>query len=273
MECFECNGKLPKNGNHVYCHSCNGDYHFKCAAMTERSYKTMSKAEKIEWSCHQCIQTIRRLTAKKNSRKKFDSEPEDSESNNSEIEAKGGRKSRGNLNPKVPTDTSIEQLFVNFESKLWKKISKKFNEMEETLEFTSGKIDEFTKTMKEIQKKLVMVEVENEKIRQENVELKTRIKSLEAGVEANAQLLINKNKIEISGLPVSTNNPKEVVAKILEKANGEKVKESSYGFDVIKLERQTNVVVQFDSIIQRDKIIKKKRSDRIFKLRGNYEHS
>ncbi|KAL1446397.1 hypothetical protein WDU94_003576 [Cyamophila willieti] len=266
MECFECNGKLPKNGNQVHCHACNGDYHFKCTALSERSYKSMSKAEKIAWSCHQCIVTTHRLTAKKNSRKKSDSEQDSDESDMSEIEAEVGRKSRGNVNSKGLNDKSIEQLFINFENKLWKKMSKKFNEMEESLEFTSGKIDEFTKTMKAIQKKLVMVEVENEKIRQENVELKTKVKSLEAGVEANAQLLGNTNKIEISGLPVSTNNPKKVVANILEKVNGEKVEESGYGFDVIKLEKQTNVVVHFESMIQRDKIIKKKRNERIFKL-------
>ncbi|KAL1446843.1 hypothetical protein WDU94_013901, partial [Cyamophila willieti] len=42
--------------------------------------------------------------------------------------------------------------------------------------------------------------------------------------------------------------------------------EKYYGTDVRKFENQINVIVQFESVVQRDKIIKKKRADRTVKL-------
>ncbi|KAL1447932.1 hypothetical protein WDU94_000624 [Cyamophila willieti] len=220
----------------------------------------MGPKRKQTWKCQDCKKSQKSQDNPKNkSRNRSQSETTEHSDDIMNEDGKDNDKKYGDKK-------TMESLFLKFEEKLWKKMDKKFTEMEECLEFTSGKIDEFTRTMKEIQKKLVMVEIENEKIRQENVELKTKVKSLEVGVEANAQLLSNSNKVEISGLPVTTINVKEVVAKVLEKANGEKIEESGYGLEIRKQEKQTNVIVEFESKIQRDKLIKKKKTERTFKL-------
>uniref|UniRef100_A0A8D9DTN4 PHD-type domain-containing protein n=1 Tax=Cacopsylla melanoneura TaxID=428564 RepID=A0A8D9DTN4_9HEMI len=286
MGCFGCGGNLPKNGNCVHCYECGSDYHYKCTTLSEASYKSMGSKKKMNWKCQDCRKS--QDSPKNKSRNRSLSESSEYDDVMDNVRSKGGK---GKIKPKADKnhddsselfessqedgkvkdkkygDTkTLENLFEKFEVKLWKKMDKKFSDMEECLEFTSGKIDEFSKTMKEIQKKLVMVEIENEKIKQENVELKTKVKSLEVGVEANAQLLSNSNKVEISGLPVSTVNAKDVVAKVLEKANGEKIEESGYEIEIKKQEKQTNVIVEFESKIQRDKLIKKKKAERTFKL-------
>ncbi|KAL1446617.1 hypothetical protein WDU94_012205 [Cyamophila willieti] len=264
MECSECNGKLPKNGNHVHCHLCDSDYHFHCTSLSERSYKSMSQAKKLAWPCQECRKSkSSQVNVKRNSRKKSESDPEDSddgELNTSESETKVGRGSRKN-------NKSIESLFEEFESKLWKKMSRKLTDIEEFMGFASSKIDDFTKLMKEVQKKFVTMEVEQEKMRQENMEMKSKCKILEARVNENEQMF-NRNKIEISNIPSTVNNTNEVVSKVLEKVNGEKIEEKSYATEIRKFENQVNVIVHFESVVQRDKIIKKKRAERTVKLGG-----
>ncbi|KAL1453430.1 hypothetical protein WDU94_007570 [Cyamophila willieti] len=223
----------------------------------ERSYKSMSEAKKLTWRCQKCRKNKPSQVSNKwnNSKVKFDSDPEDtnSESDTSEI----GRKSK--------SDKSVEQLFVQFENTLWKKMSKKLTDIEEFMGFASSKIDDFTKLMKDIQKKLVTMEVEQEKMRQENMEMKSKFKAMEAGMNENAQMF-NRNKVEISNIPTTMTNTNEVVAKVLEKVNGEKIDEKSYGTEIRKYENQVNVIVQFESVVQRDKIVKKKRAERTVKL-------
>uniref|UniRef100_A0A8D9ATW8 PHD-type domain-containing protein n=1 Tax=Cacopsylla melanoneura TaxID=428564 RepID=A0A8D9ATW8_9HEMI len=268
MECSDCNGKLPKNGNYVHCNACEGDYHYNCTTLSERSYKTMSGPKKMAWKCHECrkYKSSQESTMRMRSstpRKKSESEEySENESFTTVIET-GDRMSRGN-DEKV-SDKSMEKLFDQFESKLWKKMSKKLTDIEEFMSFASGKIDDFTKYMKEIQKKLVAMEVEQEKMRQENMELKSKFKSLEVGVNENAQMF-NRNKMEISNIPTTVTNVNEVVAKVLEKVNGEKIEEKCYDIEVRKYENQVNAIVQFESVVQRDKIVKKKRAERTIKL-------
>ncbi|KAL1447472.1 hypothetical protein WDU94_003633 [Cyamophila willieti] len=80
--------------------------------------------------------------------------------------------------------------------------------------------------------------------------------------------MFNRNKIEISNIPSTVNNTNEVVSKVLEKVNGEKIEEKSYATEIRKFENQVNVIVHFESVVQRDKIIKKKRAERTVKLGG-----
>ncbi|KAI5718045.1 hypothetical protein M8J77_000818 [Diaphorina citri] len=265
MECTDCNGKLPKNGNYVHCHACGGDYHYTCTSLSEKSYKSMSKPKKLEWKCLECRKiNASQMSTKSSTRKKSESENSDCESDISDFLARRTRKSKVHDNEKV-SDKSMEQLFEQFENRLWKKMSKKLSDIEEFMGFASSKIDDFSKLMKDIQKKQVTMEVAQEKLRQENMELKSKCKALEIGLNENAQLF-NRNKLEITNIPTTVTNPNEVVAKVLEKVNGEKIDEKSYGTEVRKYENQVNVVVQFESVVQRDKIVKKKRAERTVKL-------
>ncbi|KAI5736870.1 hypothetical protein M8J76_007941 [Diaphorina citri] len=249
MECTDCNGKLPKNGNYVHCHACGGDYHYTCTSLSEKSYKSMSKPKKLEWKCLECRKiNASQMSAKSSTRKKSESENSDCESDISDFLARRTRKSKVHDNEKV-SDKSMEQLFEQFENRLWKKMSKKLSDIEEFMGFASSKIDDFSKLMKDIQKKQVTMEVAQEKLRQENMELKSKCKALEIGLNENAQLF-NRNKLEITNIPTTVANPNEVVAKVLEKVNGEKIDEKSYGTEVRKFENQVNVVVQFESVVQ-----------------------
>ncbi|KAI5702142.1 hypothetical protein M8J76_012158 [Diaphorina citri] len=231
MECTDCNGKLPKNGNYVHCHACGGDYHYTCTSLSEKSYKSMSKPKKLEWKCLECRKiNASQMSTKSSTRKKSESENSDCESDISDFLARRTRKSKVHDNEKV-SDKSMEQLFEQFENRLWKKMSKKLSDIEEFMGFASSKIDDFSKLMKDIQKKQVTMEVAQEKLRQENMELKSKCKALEIGLNENAQLF-NRNKLEITNIPTTVTNPKEVVAKVLEKVNGEKIDEKSYGTEL-----------------------------------------
>ncbi|KAI5692283.1 hypothetical protein M8J76_010553 [Diaphorina citri] len=160
----------------------------------------------------------------------------------------------------------MENILSRFEEKLWKKMDKKFNDIERYMEFSSEKMDDFFKMMKELQKKCILMEGEQEIIRQENMELKSKVKSLEAQVQENSQHLNHGNKIEIVGLPATVNNEKETVSKNLEKVNGVSIAESNYDMETRKYENRLNVTVQFQAKSLRDKIMKKKLSERKVKL-------
>ncbi|KAI5715434.1 hypothetical protein M8J76_012626 [Diaphorina citri] len=263
MQCFGCNGKLPSNGNYVHCNACNEDYHFKCTTLSERSYTTMSKANKLKWKCHECRKNNNSQgDSGKVTRKRNDSVTSIS---SSELLDNLGGGGGGGLNRSKSMDP-MENILSRFEEKLWKKMDKKFNDIERYMEFSSEKMDDFFKMMKELQKKCILMEGEQEIIRQENMELKSKVKSLEAQVQENSQHLNHGNKIEIVGLPATVNNEKETVSKILEKVNGVSIAESNYDMETRKYENRLNVTVQFQAKSLRDKIMKKKLSERKVKL-------
>lgn len=254
MDCFECSKTLPSNGKYIHCNSCNEDYHFDCSGLKERSFNTLSKAKKLEWKCVSCRPKNKKKNSKRDSKVLTLISSEDDNSDNENESENDSNK-------------YMERLFTKFEEKLWKKMNHKFGEIESALNFNSCKMDELTGTMKDVQKKMVLMEKEQEKMRVENVEMKTKIKLLEAEVYNNAQQA-NGNKIEIMGLPANLNNEKATIAKVLEKVNGEVIDECNYQIiQIYKKDDNLVATLDFQSKVHRDNIMKKKISDRSVNLK------
>ncbi|KAI5751508.1 hypothetical protein M8J77_008125 [Diaphorina citri] len=248
MNCNHCKNELPEEGDEARCSMCKHGYHFECTTISESSWKTLTKAKKLDWKCHVCRNSLKLpLTTRS-----------------------GATSSPSQETQRDPTMIAMQKLWKADFAKFTATLGEKLDEYEKSLEFTAGKMDDIAKDIKVIQQKMIETEQKQNKIEAENKELKTRVRNLEVELKEMGQAALN-NKLEISGLPNSANlNVTDVAKKFVEKTGLDPIAVGNYTVEKpFKTQNQdrpnvkASIVVGFKSVETRNQVFGKIRADKI----------
>ncbi|KAI5709945.1 hypothetical protein M8J75_004364 [Diaphorina citri] len=239
MNCNHCKNELPEEGDEARCSMCKHGYHFECTTISESSWKTLTKAKKLDWKCHVCRNSLKLpLTTRS-----------------------GATSSPSQETQRDPTMIAMQNLWKADFAKFTATLGGKLDEYEKSLEFTAGKMDDIAKDIKVIQQKMIETEQKQNKIEAENKELKTRVRNLEVELKEMGQVALN-NKLEISGLPNSANlNVTDVAKKFVEKTGLDPIAVGNYTVEKpLKTQNQdrpnvkASIVVGFKSVETRNQV-------------------
>lgn len=156
-------------------------------------------------------------------------------------------------------EEKIEKVMKKVMNEFKKEIKKELQEFEKSLSFTSGKMEEMLEEMKELKKRQVSLENENEM-------LKEKVRKMEISVEDLEQYSRNRN-IEINGIPFTKDENLEKIVKDIGIDINVEIKDGE--IDVVhRIPTRNNknpepVVVQFLSRKKRDEMIQKAKDKQI----------
>ncbi|KAI5703463.1 hypothetical protein M8J75_011975 [Diaphorina citri] len=180
--CNSCNRDLPVDGGYVVCGVCGGGLHYNCTTVSEASWRSMSNPTKAKWRCGEC-----------RGRSNYLLQRSDSSGSLSGNLTDGGLNQENRKKDEIITLSKMEAL-LDRKFKMFK------NDVEKSLEYLGGTLEDLSKTFKELERKVVLVEKNQEKLENQNIELRKKVKDLEILVQDMAQEG-NKNKLEITGVP------------------------------------------------------------------------
>lgn len=222
IKCNSCEANITKTQNSLQCNECEKWFHKSCTKLTSKEYDAFcDKKSKEKWICFICKQN----SSSENSTS--DEEISDKEINT----VKRNRKSSKH-NP-----SNQEMLEI---------IMKKFEKLEESVQFTTNIMDDMKKSLEDIVN-------ENIKLKKEQLSLKNKVKELEGRlvhVESNIKKEdIDKRKcnIVIVGFK-ETQSLQENVKKVFTKLDPE-IKSDDYSISSVPNKSQnTPVIVRFNKI-------------------------
>lgn len=226
--CNWCTNELDGTQEIVFCGKCNGRYHSACTQFEEKEWKNLSPNKKKAWRCGDCVEKKKRVAGE-------------------------WSKEVGGENPVLKKFETM----LSKEMKTMKKLMEdNFKEYEKSLNFQSGKLDEISVTVKDVQRSLIKMEERQDKLEKQNEELRTRVKHLETLVQENQQER-NNCKLEITGAPANV-DPESFVKEIFKKVNVDQITDRK-PYKVEKYmknpEEPKCLVVKFDSDEIRDSIL------------------
>ncbi|KAI5743192.1 hypothetical protein M8J77_015555 [Diaphorina citri] len=197
--CNSCGGDLPLDGGHVVCGVCGGGLHYGCSTVSEASWRSMSNPSKAKWKCGECRGRSNYLLQRTGS---FNS-------------------LSGNLTDGGGTQESRKKDDTITLSKMDALLDRKFKafkeDVEKSLNFMSGTVDDLSKSFKNLEQKIITMEKKQEKLETQNQELRKRVKTLEVMVQDMAQAG-NQCKVEISNVPTNVEDS-DFTDKLFEKAS------------------------------------------------------
>lgn len=242
--CRVCMEELPDEGDYLRCSYCKEGLHWSCGGLKESSWRSMSNPTKSVWKCPDCRTPRRNLgnTGRSGSSSSL-SAPDT------------GDKGDENL-----TIANIRKMLDRKFSELEESMDSRFKEIERSLEFNGGMIEDLQKSFKDTQQKIIVMEKKQEKLENQNQELRTRVRNLEYFVQEVVQEG-NKRKIEISGIPQNADY-KSFTAQIFNKIKvTDIVKDNEYTIEKTTIKKKDSepqvktLLVTLKDEETRDKII------------------
>lgn len=188
------------DGGYATCGGCNGEYHYACANIREQSWLSTSAPNKKKWRCVTC---------------KGPSTP------STNTGSGGQQTSQTQPQREDVTMQKIEALM----DKKFTVFLKKMQEMEEGITFVGNTVEEIKNDFKSMQKKIIEIDNRQEKLEQQNQELRKKVKDMEVFIQDMAQEK-NGNKVEITGIPQDV-DCKVFTEKIFQAAKVDQIVNSS----------------------------------------------
>ncbi|KAI5753885.1 hypothetical protein M8J77_004114 [Diaphorina citri] len=237
-ECGECSMELPTDGDFASCSQCKKGYHFDCTTISESSWRSYGADRRKGWRCVACSKKWR-----------------------------GTQVARSSSNDGDRWGEMIKRF-----DDLEKKIDRRLNDFEDNLNFYGDKVETAVKTVKAMEQKLVLMEKKLEKADAENKELKTRLRSMEVHMNELDQRDYN-SKMEITGIKDASVNEAMVVEVIFQKAGIAPGEIQHTEEKVTKMSEnsaaRTSIVVSFKSRDDRNKVLGKIKTEKVFMKLGN----
>lgn len=239
--CKKCDGELSKEGDYVTCSKCEGNYHYQCS-LAESTWRKMAAAKRVVWVCSTCKSRAGNTTPPVLG---------DNESANAD---------------KPVTYSELEELLDRKLQSLMGNLDGRFKDIEKSLEFLGGTMEDMANTVKVVQKQVVTLEQKQNKLETQNREHLSRIQQLEVQINQQAQSACD-TKLEISGgIPVNVDH-EVFIQQVFEKcaispvpAKSEYVTEKHIFHG--KPDQPKSIIVTFQSKAVRDKILTKVRKDK-----------
>ncbi|KAI5696175.1 hypothetical protein M8J75_009252 [Diaphorina citri] len=240
-QCGRCKDPVGSEGDLdcALCSVCSSKYHFTCDTVGENSWRTMGNSRRGAWKCSIC----RNQAAKKGT---------------NTVDVVQSSASCGDDN----VASMIRELGNRF-SVMESNVTARLVEFEDSLNFFSRSMDEMTVSIKNIEKKYIVLEKKLGSQEAENKELKSKMKNLEAMLHQRDQKDLG-NKMEISGLKDTAVNEIQFVQKVIELSG---LKDENIQFKVEKIIRQPKenqsgnnsqtLIVQFKSEDTRSIVLSK----------------
>lgn len=233
MSCNRCKDSILPDDAIV----CNGQdhdkqYHFGCGGLAETTFRRMGK-KKTTWLCIDC----RGKSGKVNV---------NLEEIVSDDNAAGGKTIA------VETDV-LKLMFKEFKSEMVSSLS----ELEKSVSFQSGKLDEVLTSFREMKKSFVEIQAKHEELSKENQTLKKMVQDLQGNIVEMEQKSLDHN-IELSGIPESITDEKSIMESLCKVAKVDVPTVMSYTMKrVYNGEKKTRpVIICFESKRMRDIIMK-----------------
>ncbi|KAI5722941.1 hypothetical protein M8J76_015922 [Diaphorina citri] len=247
-QCGRCKDPVGSEGDLdcALCSVCSSKYHFTCDTVGENSWRTMGNSRRGAWKCSIC----RNQAAKKGT---------------NTVDVVQSSASCGDDN----VASMIRELGNRF-SVMESNVTARLVEFEDSLNFFSRSMDEMTVSIKNIEKKYIVLEKKLGSQEAENKELKSKMKNLEAMLHQRDQKDLG-NKMEISGLKDTAVNEIQFVQKVIELSG---LKDENIQFKVEKIIRQPKenqsgnnsqtLIVQFKSEDTRSIVLSKIKERKFF---------
>ncbi|KAI5697309.1 hypothetical protein M8J75_008394 [Diaphorina citri] len=203
--CNSCGGDLPLDGGHVVCGVCGGGLHYGCSTVSEASWRSMSNPSKAKWKCGDCRGRSNYLLQRTGSFNSLSGNLTD-----------GGGTQESRKKDDTITLSKMEAL-LDLKFKLFKE------DVEKSLNYTSGTVDDLSKSFKNFEQKIITMQKNQEKLEAQNQELRKRVKTLEVLVQDMAQAG-NQCKVEISSVPTNVEDS-DFTEKLFEKTSVQNIPE------------------------------------------------
>lgn len=197
-----CGDDLPVDGGYATCGMCNGHFHYTCGKTREQSWLSLSTQNKKRWNCPTCKVPI----------------------GNSGSSGTPTTTSEMQIHKKQQQEVTME----NIEALLEKMLPKKLKELEDGITFVGTTVEEIKKDFKDMQRKMITMENRQDKLEQQNQELRKKVKDMEVFIQDLAQEK-NGNKVEITGIPQDVDS-KAFTEKIFKAAKVDHIVNSSEYF-------------------------------------------
>ncbi|KAI5746757.1 hypothetical protein M8J77_007193 [Diaphorina citri] len=197
--CNSCGGDLPLDGGHVVCGVCGGGLHYGCSTVSEASWRSMSNPSKAKWKCGDCRGRSNYLLQRTGSGNSLSGNLTD-----------GGGTQESRKKDDTITLSKMEAL-LDLKFKLFKE------DVEKSLNYTSGTVDDLSKSFKNFEQKIITMQKNQDKLEAQNQELRKRVKTLEVLVQDMAQAG-NQCKVEISSVPTNVEDS-DFTEKLFEKTS------------------------------------------------------
>ncbi|KAI5707573.1 hypothetical protein M8J77_005245 [Diaphorina citri] len=213
--CNSCGGDLPLDGGHVVCGVCGGGLHYGCSTVSEASWRSMSNPSKAKWKCGDCRGRSNYLLQRTGSFNSLSGNLTD-----------GGGTQESRKKDDTITLSKMEAL-LDVKFKLFKE------DVEKSLNYTSGTVDDLSKNFKNLEQKIITMQKNQEKLETQNQELRKRVKTLEVLVQDMAQAG-NQCKVEISSVPTNVEDS-DFTEKLFEKTSVQNiVKKGDYQIEKVQ---------------------------------------
>lgn len=171
MDCPQCHLALPTDGDHLKCGKCNAGYHYDCSTVSAKSWRSMGPERKTDWRCVPCKDE----KLKRQAKAKDVIQSQEAQLAGSQSSSSGGDDGEDSSKMMEMIGKKLDEFDKKFSGKidkgfsdLKKEINGKLVDFETTLNFYGDKVDEASKSIKELEKKLVIMEKRLEKSETEN---------------------------------------------------------------------------------------------------------
>uniref|UniRef100_A0A8D8QDK5 PHD-type domain-containing protein n=1 Tax=Cacopsylla melanoneura TaxID=428564 RepID=A0A8D8QDK5_9HEMI len=276
--CGRCKEQLPAEGELDYatCCVCNNGYHFNCTTVGETSWRTMGDTRRGSWKCPTC-----RDSTAKNNKGPGNNTPDPKEQQSikqKEQQTKGGSSS-STTEPKKDQASGKSEDVCKMIENLTKKITTmettinaKLGEFADSLTFYGGRIEELAVSLKNVEKKNILLEKRLDTQDAENKELKTRVKQLEGLLHQRDQNDLT-NKMEISGFKDVNIDENQFVKKVIQ-ATGLDDDIQFRVEKIVKDNKETgktqSLVVHFKTENARNIVLSKIKEGKIYNKAGSF---
>lgn len=252
--CSVCKDKLPLDNDFVNC-SFNGcKLHYECAGIKPSTYRTMSGVRRDSYKCRLCRNSA---TSAGDSGSVVSSEGDADLQTNEPKSLEGVFYKIDNL------EKSFKVMFEKHTTSLKNEVS----ELKLSVEFCTGKIDDFVQEMTALRLKVIEVEKENKSLSEKNSRLEIKVQQLEVEVQQMQQYSRGCN-LQLDGVPEMEG---ERVLDIINKmaiALDETVVlnqdiQAAHRIPGKNNMRPRPIIVQFTNRMKRDAVLKKARAKKL----------
>ncbi|XP_045768189.1 uncharacterized protein LOC123880804 [Maniola jurtina] len=190
-KCDVCKRTITKSLPGLECSKCDRVVHLntRCSGLTGKQIAALKAATSLEWTCLEC----QRESPRRNS--SIIMPEEDDEDDN------------------TPVQIDAKKLLSNISKEVEKAIKSEMRELNEALQFHSGKLDEVVECMDAFKQTIKVLERKNVELTNKNNNLETRVGALEQRLQEIEQEKLT-NSVEIANVPYQSI---EADSKILEK--------------------------------------------------------
>lgn len=207
-KCDNCNKTITNKSPGLECCKCGKIMHANttCSGLTQKQILAIRNSETLEWTCSECHRHAP-------VRKSFIVPEED------DVEVDEPT-SMSTTSSNFPID--MKQLLSNISKEVQKIVQKELEPLQSSIDFCTGKIDDFVESIKMMKQKLKDMENKNNYLCNKITHYETKISSLEQRLNESDQEKLN-NFIEITGIPYIENEELlQISSNIAEKMSIEK---------------------------------------------------